>query len=109
MKGFAKAYIDDFVVYLKTFEQHLTHLRHFFTRMDDLAITLAPDKAFVGYPTVTLLVQKVDAFGVTSTYECIYALKNLAFPRTLKEMEKYMGAIGFLNDKTPYLAQLPNP
>jgi len=109
MVGFAKAYIDDFVIFSKTLEEHAQHLERFFCRISEMGISLAPNKAFIGYPTVKLLGQRVDAFGVASTEERIEALRNLRFPRNAKDMEMYCGAINFLNDRTPYLAQISAP
>ncbi|CAI9633107.1 unnamed protein product [Alternaria burnsii] len=109
MADYAKAFIDDFVIYSKIFDDHLKHLNAFFGRIDEYGITLAPNKCFIGYPTVKLLGQRVDAFGIASTDERIHALRNLSFPRHAKDMEKYIGAIGFLNDRTPYLAQIAEP
>jgi len=77
--------------------------------MNKYRITLAPEKCFISYPTVKLLEQRVDAFRVALTDERMHALCNLAFPRHAKDMEKYVGAISFLNDQTPYLAQIAEP
>jgi hypothetical protein len=109
LRNFAKAYIDDFVVYSKLFEGHLQHLDRFFCRMSEMVVTMAPEKAFVGYPSAKLLGQRVDAFGISSTDERIEALRNIVFPRHARDMERYVGAINFLNDRTPYLAQIDEP
>jgi len=109
MVAFAKAYIDDFVVYSKTFEDHLNYLDAFFRRVYNIGVSLALAKAFIGYPSVKLLGYRVDAFGIASTDERIAGLKNIEFPWHAKDMEKYCGAINFLNDCTPYLAQIAEP
>jgi hypothetical protein len=69
------------VIFSRSLEDHLEHLDRFFHRVYDMNMSLAPKKAFVGYPTVKLLGQRVDAFGVASTSERIAGLKNLRFPR----------------------------
>jgi hypothetical protein len=109
LADFVKAYIDDFVIYSKTFDEHLVHLEAFFDRVYEMGVSLAPAKAFIAYPSVKLLGHRVDAFGIASTDERIAALRNIQFPRHAKDMEKYCGAINFLNDRTPYLAQVAEP
>ncbi|KAH5621114.1 hypothetical protein HBI23_240920 [Parastagonospora nodorum] len=109
MRHFARAYVDDFVVFSNTWEEHLQHLRMFLKRLDQYRFSLSPKKAFIGYPTIELLGQRVDAFGLSSTEERIAAMRNLAFPRTAADLETYIGAISFLRDKTPYLTQLARP
>lgn len=106
---FARAFIDDFVIFSKTWDEHLKHLDTFLGRLDKYNFSLAPDKAHVGYPTVKLLGQRVDAFGLASTKERIAALRNLKFPQNAADLETYIRAVGFLQDKTPYLAQLTRP
>ncbi|KAH5051069.1 hypothetical protein HBI81_244270 [Parastagonospora nodorum] len=109
LAAFVKAYIYDFVIYSRTFEEHVQHLDAFFHRAYEMGLSLAPKKAFIGYPSVKLLGHRVDAFGIASTDERIEALKAIRFPRHARDKEKYVGAINFLNDRTPYLAQIAEP
>lgn len=59
-RHFCRAYVDDVVVYSATLEEHRQHLEAAFERFQTLGIRLKPSKAFIGYPSVTLLGQKVD-------------------------------------------------
>ena len=74
MVSFAKAYINDFVIFSKTLEEHVQHLERFFCQILEMGISLALNKAFIGYLIVKLLRQRVNAFGVALTEERIEAL-----------------------------------
>lgn len=77
VRHFARAYVDDIVIFSKSFDEHLEHLH---TLLDGKGVTLAPKKSYLGYPTVTLLGQKVDVFGLTAASDKIAAILSLDFP-----------------------------
>lgn len=43
-----------------------------FSLLESYGITLSPKKSYLGYPTVALLGQKVDAFGLRSSIICFW-------------------------------------
>ena len=104
-RAFARAYVDDVVVFSHTLEEHLEHLHTIFALFDSFGITLSPKKSFLGYPTVALLGQKVDAFGLTTAADKLKAILELDFPYTLKDLEGYLGLTGWLRGFVPWYAQ----
>ncbi|KAA6411119.1 MAG: reverse transcriptase [Lasallia pustulata] len=106
---YAHAYIDDIVVFSKTQEEHLAHLDNSFRLLTSLDIVLAPTKTFLGFPSTTLLGQKVDSFGMAAASEKIQAISRLAFPITLQDLEHYLGLTGWMCDYVPYYAQIVEP
>ncbi|CBF84359.1 uncharacterized protein ANIA_02616 [Aspergillus nidulans FGSC A4] len=89
---FCRCYIDDIVIASATFDEHLSHLHQVFARLQSLNLSLDPKKSFIGYPSVQLLGQHVDAFGLTTDKEKIAAIQRLRFPETLRQLESYLGA-----------------
>jgi len=69
-------------------------------------ITLKGAKSFLGYPSTTLLGQRVDGFGLSTTAEKLAAISALEFPRTLKDLETYLGLTGWMRNYIPYYAQI---
>nr|OMP83046.1 Retrovirus-related Pol polyprotein from transposon gypsy [Diplodia seriata] len=108
-REFARAYIDDLTIHDRTLEDHLDHLEKVFQKMDEFGITLNPKKSFVGYPCATLLGQRVNAFGLQSTEERAKALVDMPFPETLKDLEHWIGATGWLQSRIPYYAEIVKP
>jgi hypothetical protein len=54
-------------------------------------ITIKGKKYFISYPLATILRKKVDSFGLSITKEKLEAIVKLAFPKTAKELEIYLG------------------
>lgn len=108
-REFARAYVDDIVIFSKTPEEHLQHLRTVFRLLDGKRISVSPKKTFLGYPSTTLLGQRVSGFGLATHEDRIAAILNIQFPRTLQALEHYLGVTGFIRDKIPYFSQIAGP
>ncbi|KAI0992618.1 hypothetical protein K3495_g15567, partial [Podosphaera aphanis] len=108
-RKFARAYIDDIVIFSKTFRDHALHLRAVFSKLEKHFIHLSPKKCFINYPSVDLLGQRVDALGLSSDKEKLAAIANLQFPRTLKQLEHYLGLTSWLRQFIPKYAQKAAP
>lgn len=72
-------------------------------------IHLSPRKSFLGYPNVQLLEQKVDALGLTTAEEKLAVITNLSFPRTLAQLEKYLGLTEYLRQYIAFYAAIAKP
>ncbi|TKA26197.1 hypothetical protein B0A54_16888 [Friedmanniomyces endolithicus] len=91
---FASVYVDDIVIALRTEQEHESYLYAVFGKFKQYNICLSPKKSFIGYPIVTLLGQRVDAFGYSTNADRIVALCDLAFPVTGSNLAHYLGAVG---------------
>ncbi len=85
LKKFAKAYVDDFIIFPMTLEEHVDHLTQMFDLCRRKRISLAPTKSYLGYPSITLLGQRVDSLGMSTFAEKIAAITALRFPSSLKD------------------------
>ena len=106
---FARAFIDDIVIFSESFEEHQRHLREIFGLFVSKNIAISPTKSFIGYPSVDLLGFRVNGFGYSTTAQKVHAFQALAFPDRLKALESYIGATGFLRHLIPYYAKLIEP
>ena len=109
LRRFARAYVDDIVVFSHSKEEHEAHLRAVFTVLRENNISIKPTKAFLGYPSVSLLGQKVDSLGLATSEEKLKAIAKLHFPRTLRQLETYLGLTGWLRDYIPHYAGISKP
>ena len=57
LRAFARAFVDDIVIFSHTLAEHLQHLRQLFLLLRSKGISLAPLKSYLGYPSVMLLGQ----------------------------------------------------
>ncbi|KAI1000757.1 hypothetical protein K3495_g7440 [Podosphaera aphanis] len=95
-RAYARAYIDNIVIFSGTFEEHESHLQQVFTNLEQHNIHFSPKKCFLSYPSVALLGQRVDALGLSSAEDKLAANAKITFPRTLKQLEYYLGLTSWL-------------
>ncbi len=108
-RKFCRAYVDDIVIFSASVEEHVEHLKQVFEALDKMNIHLAPRKSFLGYPSVHLLGQKVDALGLATAAEKLAAIANLKFPKTLGQLDKYLGLTGYLRQYIAHYAAIAKP
>jgi hypothetical protein len=102
-------YIDDQLVQSKTFQLHLLHLEDLFNVYQRFNLTLSSPKCYVGYPSITMLGRRVNGYGCATTAQKLKAIRNISFPKTLKQLEIYLGLTGWLREYVAYYAQLADP
>lgn len=108
-RAFYRIYVDDTVIFSATLEDHLCYLHAVFGRFQQLGITLKPAKAFIGFPSVTLLGQQVDGMELSTDKDRIAAIHDLKISATLRDLEHYLGLIGWLRQYLSYYAQCSAP
>jgi Reverse transcriptase (RNA-dependent DNA polymerase) len=77
---FSLVYIDNIVVYLKSYKEHLNHLNQVLKGCTEAHLTLAPKKCHFMYMSIFLLGQKVSRLGLSTHKEKIKAVTELACP-----------------------------
>jgi hypothetical protein len=90
---FAKAYIDDVMIFSKTLEDHLEHFDKVFVLFQKMNITLKAIKTYFEYLTIALLDQKIDSLDLFTTEDKLKAIAKMLFFKTLKDLETYLEAI----------------
>ncbi len=90
--SYAKAYIDDVVVFNKTLEDHLDHLDKVFVLFQKMNITLKAVKTYFEYLIIILLDQKVDSLSLFTIEDKLKAIAKMLFLRTFKDLKTYLEA-----------------
>ncbi|OQD70266.1 hypothetical protein PENDEC_c025G06138 [Penicillium decumbens] len=93
-REWCRAYVDDVVVVSDTFEEHLARLHTVFSTFADFNVCLDPKKAWIAFPTLTLLGKEIDSLGMTTKVDKLLAIRSLQFPRSCKQLETYLGMTG---------------
>ena len=107
-RDFARAYVNDIVVFSKTLEKHIEHLIKIFELFRKMNIVLKFSKIYLEYPTVALLDQKIDSFELIIVEKKLKVISKLRFLATLKQLETYLSLIEWMRDYVSYYAQLSN-
>ncbi|PIK57624.1 hypothetical protein BSL78_05450 [Apostichopus japonicus] len=88
-------YLDDILVYSKTFEDHLTNLQRVFDRLKQQGLKIKPSKCTFFQSEVTYLGHKVTRAGVMPSPDKIQAVKDWPAPRNVKELRSFLGFCSF--------------
>jgi len=95
-RAYARAYIDDIVIFLNTLEEHLKHLHNVFATLKRMGICLSSEKSFLTYLSVQLLEQWVDELGLATLKDKLVTIAGLCFSISLSQLEKYLDLTGYL-------------
>ena len=108
-RKYTRAYINDIVIFFATLDEHIRHLRAVFATLLEFDICLSSKKSFLGYPSIQLLGQRVDALGLVSAHDKLDAIARLAFPKILRQLDHYLGLTGYLREYIPYYGPVSKP
>ena len=106
---FALVYIDDIVVFSKTFDEHLDHLDQVFKAIANAKITLSPAKCHLAYQSVLLLGQKVSRLGLSTHKEKVDAIVNLGEPQNKQELQTFLGMMVYFSQYVPFYSWIAQP
>ena len=87
---FALVYIDDIVIFSKTFDDHLDHLDQVSKAVTETGITLATTKCHFTYQSLLLLGQKVSRLGLSTHMEKVSAILNLETPKNIHDLQIFL-------------------
>ena len=97
---FLQVYLDDVIVFSRTFEEHVSHLQIVFQKLHDFNLKLSPKKCKLFQRSVRYLGHVVSADGVSVDPEKTEKVKNWPCPRDLHSLQKF---IGFANYYRRYI------
>ena len=106
---FTLVYIDDIVVYSKTFEDHLKHVDLVLKSISQAGITLSPPKCHLGYQSLQLLGQQVSRLGLSTHKEKVDAIVQLAEPKNVHELQMFLGMMVYFSAYIPFYAWIVAP
>ncbi|CAC5371569.1 unnamed protein product [Mytilus coruscus] len=89
------AYIDDILIFSKTFEEHLQHLDEVFTRLRKANFTLKPQKCHFAVKKVNYLGHIISKDGVKVDDSKINIVKNYPRPKNQHEVRQFLGLCNY--------------
>ena len=97
-RHYVKTYVDDIVIYFKTFDEHKTHLRSIFDMLKINNISIKSEKTFIDYFTIHLLKQKMNFLELITTEKKLKTISRLSYSKTLQSLEIYLRLTEWLRD-----------
>ena len=102
-------YIDDVIVYSKTFEEHLIHLRQVFERLDKHDLRVHPEKSSFLCKEVKFLGFIIGRFGIMPDPKRTAAIDKFPRPSKVKDVRSFLGMAGYYRKYIKDFALLANP
>jgi len=106
---FCLVYIDDIVVFSKSYEEHIMHLDRILEVIEKAGITLSPNKCHLFYSSILLLGHKVSRLGLSTHQEKVKAILELDRPKKLSHLQAFLGMVVYFSAFIPYYAFICTP
>ena len=88
---FALAFIDDIVIFSKSFDDHVKHVELVLDALLNAGMTLDEAKCHFCYKSIELLGHRVSRSGLSTQAEKVAAINALPFPRTIGQAMEILG------------------
>ena len=86
-------YLDDTIIFSKSFEEHLVHLAEVLDRIIAAGLKPRGEKCEFGADSVHYLWYIITPNGVSPDPDKVSAILSIPFPRTPREMSRFLGAV----------------
>jgi len=103
--NFAQVYIDDVIVFSKTFDEHIDHLEQVLNVLDKNNIILKPKKCHFGGTSCQYLGHSIDQKGVHPSNEKVKVVSEFPTIITKKQLKSFLGLASFYRRFVPLFAQ----
>jgi hypothetical protein len=95
---FAFAFIDDIVIFSKSFDDHLTHVELVLDALLNVGMTLDEAKCHFCYKSIELLGHRISRFGLSTQAEKVAPINGLSFPRTIGQAMEILGTFNYYHE-----------
>ncbi|CAK8694208.1 unnamed protein product [Clavelina lepadiformis] len=105
----AIAYLDDIIVYGRTFNEHTERLENVFSRLRQAGLKLGPSKCKLLKEKVKFLGHVVSHEGISCDPQKVEDVSNWPTPKTLKEVRQFLGLSSYYRKFIPSYSQIASP
>ncbi|BHF67513.1 hypothetical protein SprV_0301054000 [Sparganum proliferum] len=102
--SFTYVYIDDILVANSSAEEHASHLRQIFDRLQQHGLQLNVEKCTFGVSSLDFLGHHVDQHGITPLLEKVQSILSFPVPKTLTQLRRFIGLLNYYRRFIPHCA-----
>ena len=102
-------YLDDIVVFSKSFEEHLTRLEAVFQRLHQAGLKLKTSKCHFFKQSIKYLGHIISAKGVHTDPDKISTVRDWPVPISAKELLSFLGFVGYYRRFIRNFSQIARP
>jgi 8-oxo-dGTP pyrophosphatase MutT (NUDIX family)/predicted aspartyl protease len=106
---FVLVYLDDVIIYSKTFKEHIQHLTEVLTRIRKANLRLKAEKCYFAATELQFLGHVVGKEGVKPDPEKVDKMVNYPEPKNIRELRGVLGLFSYYRRFIKDFAQLADP
>ncbi|CAF1687981.1 unnamed protein product, partial [Adineta ricciae] len=106
---FTLVYIDDIVVFSRSFEEHVEHIQQLLSILSKYNFQLNPPKCKLFQQKIDYLSHVISEKGFQPNDERTRSIKNLREPSNLVEANKFLGGLSWYRKFIPGFASIAAP
>ena len=106
---FVMVYLDDVIIYSKTFEEHLVHLEEVLNRIRDANLRLKAEKCFFTANELQFLGHVVGKDRVKPDPEKVDKIANYPYPTNLRDLRGALGLFSYYRRFIKDFSQIADP
>ena len=109
LKHFVFSYLDDFLVFSETLEEHYSHLGRLLTRLRDFGLYVNAKKCVLAKESVKFLGHEVSSEGLHPLHHKVSLVATMERPKTLKKLRRFLGIVGYYREHVKEMAKIAQP
>ncbi|EFO88192.1 hypothetical protein CRE_06930 [Caenorhabditis remanei] len=102
-------YIDDVLIYSKTFEEHLVTLRHVLSRFRQFSLKASPKKCEFVKQSIVFLGHEISGTSYSPNQANVDSIERLPTPNNVPELKRFIGMAGFFRKFIENFAGIAEP
>ena len=104
--NFAMGYLDDIIIFSKTEEEHLEHLRIIFDRLRQAGLKLKLQKCDFFKKHIQYLGHLISDEGIQPLPEKLESISKVSVPTNPEEVKQFLGLVGYYRKFIPRFADI---
>lgn len=109
LSDFAVNYIDDILIFSKTFEEHIDHLSRLLETIINEGFRLKLSKCTFALDSIQYLGHKIGYNSISPLNDNLIAIRKFPVPKNQKNVRQFLGKINFYNEYVPNIAIILEP
>ena len=107
--SFAMTYLDDIIIFSETEEEHLSHIKEIFRRLETADLKMKRSKCDFFKKHIHYLGHLISADGIRPLKDKLDTIHDMPAPHNSKEVKQFLGLVGYYRKFVPHFVVLSRP
>ena len=106
LRKFVVVFLDDILIFSKTWEEHLTHVRTIFTALREQQLYCKPSKCLFGATETLYLGHVITGSTIAPDPQKLEGVKEWPVPKSVSDVRSFLGFANFFRRFVPHYADI---